>query len=138
MQRNYFVDGPIGETTRNEILSGFDGVSGAVASFMGVVRGDSVNKDSVAGIDYSAYEEMANKSFAELEKDILCRFDIHKITILHSVGHVTTGEVSLFVVVSSKHRKESFLALEEAVELIKRDVPIWKKEILVNENCRWL
>jgi len=63
--------------------------------------------------------------------------DVQKISIKHSIGEVKTGENSLFVLISAGHRIEAFKALEECVNLIKAQVPIWKKECFEDGTYFW-
>jgi molybdopterin synthase catalytic subunit len=118
--------------------SGKTGI-GAHAIFLGQVRKDSnASGATVNEIVYSAHEAMAEKVFSEIREEAFAKFDMVCMHIYHSLGAVKTGEISLFVFVSCKHRKASFRALEEIVEKIKLRVPIWKKEIFENGQSRWI
>lgn len=137
--RNCFVDGPI--------LSDFIGNSiakhqtkttiGAHQIFLGQVRKDVIDEKDVIAIDYSAHFEMANIAFDKIREKAFEQFDVVCMHIYHSKGIVKTGEICLFVFVSSKHRKAAQKAIEFIVEEIKIQVPIFGKEILEDESHKW-
>lgn len=110
---------------------------GAHDIFLGQVRADIIEGKEVEAIDYSAYEEMANLKFHEIREAAFNRFDLSCLHIYHSKGIVKTGEICLFVFVSSTHRKEVFEALHEVVEEIKRQVPVFGKELFEDDSYQW-
>lgn len=110
---------------------------GAHQIFLGQVRADEIDGATVTGIDYSAHEEMANRVFHEIREKAFDQFDLVCMHIYHSLGVVHTGEICLFVFVSSKHRKEAMKAIEYIVEEIKAKVPVFGKELLENETHVW-
>lgn len=111
---------------------------GAHQIFLGQVRADEIEgKGEVVAIEYSAYEEMANKVFDEIREEAFKKFDLICMHIYHSIGRVKAGEICLFVFVSSAHRKEARPALEFLVEEIKSKVPVFGKEILSNDSHLW-
>lgn len=110
---------------------------GAHNIFLGQVRADEIDGKAVAAIEYTAYEEMANKKFHEIREATFEKFNLTCMHIYHSLGTVNTGEICLFVFVSSPRRKEVFKALEYVVEAIKADVPVFGKEIFVDESHQW-
>ncbi len=111
---------------------------GAHAIFLGQVRADENDGKRVKEIVYSAYNEMAENTMAQIREELFSLYTITCLHIYHSVGVVKAGEISLFVFVSCKHRKESFKALEDIVEMIKAKVPVWKKEVYEDESYAWL
>jgi molybdopterin synthase catalytic subunit len=111
---------------------------GAHAIFLGQVRADAKDGKAVKAIEYSAYPEMAENILSEIREDLFSRYPITCMHIYHSIGTVKAGEISLFVFVSCKHRKESFDALRDIVELIKAKLPVWKKEIYEDESHLWV
>lgn len=111
---------------------------GANAIFLGQVRNDIKNNTEVSSIEYSAHNEMAEKIFETIREEAFLKFDMVCMHIYHSIGKVKTGEISLFVFVSCKHREQSFKALEWIVEEIKNKVPIWKKENYEDGNYSWI
>lgn len=110
---------------------------GAHQIFLGQVRADEIDGKRVIGIDYSAHEEMANKVFHEIREEAFERFDLTCMHIYHSIGIVKSGEICLFVFVSSGHRKAAFDAINYLVEEIKSRVPIFGKEILEDKSHVW-
>lgn len=110
---------------------------GAHDIFLGQVRADIINDKTVKAIDYSAYEEMANKKFHEIREATFKKFELSCMHIYHSLGRVETGEICLFVFVSSPHRKVVFEAMEYVVEGIKAEVPVFGKEVFEDESYQW-
>lgn len=110
---------------------------GAHQIFLGQVRNDLINDKEVVAIDYTAYEEMANKAFDEIREKAFSKFELTCMHIYHSLGVINKGEICLFVFVSSKHRKEVQKAIEFIVEAIKADVPVFGKEILEDDSYSW-
>ena len=102
--------------------------NGAVATFAGVVRNHSGDKRT-DHLVYEAYAEMAEKKMAEIGKEIKERWSIENIGILHRIGRLEIGEISVLIAVSSPHRTEAFAACQYAIDRLKQGVPIWKKEV---------
>ena len=110
---------------------------GAHNIFLGQVRADKIEGKTVAAIEYSAYEEMAEQSFYEIRELAFAKYDLTCLHIYHSLGLVKTGEICLFVFVSAPRRKVVFEAIEFLVEEIKEKVPIFGKEIFEDETYTW-
>jgi len=110
---------------------------GAHNIFLGQVRADSIDGKLVSAIEYTAYEDMANEKFHEVREATFKKFDLTCMHIYHSLGTVKTGEICLFVFVSSPRRKEVFKAIEYVVEEIKAKVPVFGKEIFEDETHQW-
>ncbi|MES2836679.1 MAG: molybdenum cofactor biosynthesis protein MoaE [Bacteroidota bacterium] len=110
---------------------------GAHDIFLGQVRADEIDEKKVAAIDYSAYEEMAEEKFHEIREAIFAKYAITCMHVHHSLGIVKSGELCLFVFVSSKHRNDAFEASRELVERIKKEVPIFGKELFEDETFVW-
>lgn len=110
---------------------------GAHDIFLGQVRADKINGKIVQAIDYSSYEEMAEEKFHVIRETAFSKFNLICLHIHHSLGIVKTGEISLFVFVSSQHRNAAFGACRWIVEEIKANVPIWGKEVLQDETYSW-
>jgi molybdopterin synthase catalytic subunit len=101
---------------------------GAVAVFLGTVRNHNRGR-RVLHLDYHAYPEMALSEMREIERRILERFPVSRIAVAHRTGHLEIGETSVAVAASSPHRADAFRACREAIDTLKRTVPIWKKEV---------
>ncbi|MDX1604077.1 MAG: molybdenum cofactor biosynthesis protein MoaE, partial [Salinimicrobium sediminis] len=110
---------------------------GAHNIFLGQVRADVVDEKTVKAIEYTAYEEMANRKFHEIREAAFEKFDLTCMHIYHSLGLVKAGEICLFVFVSSPRRKTIFEALEFVVEEIKAKVPVFGKEIFEDSTHQW-
>ncbi len=110
---------------------------GAHDIFLGQVRADEIDGKVVRAIEYSAYEEMANIKFDEIRQAAFDQYDLSCMHIYHSLGEVKTGEICLFVFVSSAHRKEVFEALEYIVEEIKKEAPVFGKELFEDAGYQW-
>jgi len=110
---------------------------GAHEIFLGQVREDVIDGNAVAAIEYSAYREMAENELEKIREGIIIKHQLTCAHVLHSIGKVMAGGISLFVFVSSPHRKAAMDACREMVELIKKEVPVFGKEIFENEKYRW-
>ena len=105
--------------------------------FLGQVRNDLIGEKEVASIEYTAYEEMALEKMHEIREAIFEKYPLTCLHVYHSLGTVPVGGISLFVFTSSKHRREAIRACEELVDRIKEELPVWGKEIFVDESYEW-
>ena len=137
--KNVFVQGAISsEFIGNSVAKHQTKTTiGAHNIFLGQVRADVIDGKTITGIDYTAYEEMANLKFQEIRERTFAKFDLTCMHIYHSLGTVNAGEICLFVFVSSPRRRIVFEALEYVVEAIKADVPVFGKEIFEDETHQW-
>ncbi len=137
--KNVFKEGPISsDFIGNSIYKHQTKTSiGAHNIFLGQVRADEIDGKKVAAITYTAYQEMANKKFEDIRENAFKKFELTCMHIYHSLGTVKTGEICLFVFVSSPRRKVVFEALEYIVEAIKADVPVFGKEVFEDETHQW-
>ena len=110
---------------------------GAHDIFLGQVRADEIDGKVVRAIEYSAYEEMAERKFNEIRQDAFEKFDLRGVQIYHSLGPVKAGEICLFVLTSSAHRVAAMEACRYVVEAIKAHVPVFGKEIFEDESYQW-
>jgi molybdopterin synthase catalytic subunit len=101
---------------------------GAVVSFAGTVR-DRTGEHEVVALEYEAYPEMAERFLRKIGDEIRERWPGARSAILHRTGRLGVGEISVVIAVSSPHRAEAFDACRHAIERLKKDVPLWKKEI---------
>ena len=136
---NPFVEGPIEAAFVAKKISAHQSKTtiGAHDIFLGQVRRDEVEDSQVEAIEYTAYEEMATDALYELKERTFAKFPIVCMHIYHSIGVVKAGEICLFVFVSAKHRKTAYDALHYVVEGIKKEAPIFGKEILSNSEHIW-
>jgi len=110
---------------------------GAHSIFLGQVRADEIDGKKVAAIDYSCYEDMAEKIFHEIREAAFEKFELTCMHIYHSKGIVKAGEICLFVFTSSRHRKMAIDACSWIVEEIKNKVPVFGKEIFGDQTHQW-
>ena len=114
-----------------------DPAHGAVATFIGVVRDhDPSVEGEVTHLEYSAHPDalaIAKKIVAEVEA-------VHEVVIAlsHRVGLLAVGEVAIVAAAASAHRAEAFAACREAVERVKAELPVWKRELLANGTHAWV
>jgi molybdopterin synthase catalytic subunit/molybdopterin converting factor small subunit len=102
--------------------------AGAIATFSGTARRHSRGR-VVQYLDYEAYEGMAEEMMAKLADDLQSRYDIQGVAIHHRVGRVELGEPSVVIAVSAAHRADALAACREAIDILKNNVPLWKKEV---------
>jgi len=113
--------------------------AGAMVTFVGIVREDPVESSSskVRYLEYEAFEEVATQKLQELRDDLTKREGIVDVSIHHVVDRLGVGDVSLIIAVLGTRRRFVFPVLEEAVERVKKEVPIWKKEF-TSDNAYWV
>lgn len=134
-----FVKGKIEPTLIGETITAMSSetTAGAHSIFLGQVRKDEIDGKMVAAIEYTAYEELATIKMEQIHSSISEQNAIHQLQAFHSLGNVKTGEICLFVLVVSKHRKSAIAACSTAVEQIKAELPIWGKEFFADETYQW-
>jgi MoaE-MoaD fusion protein len=104
------------------------GEAGAIATFTGAARRHSRGR-TVDYLDYEAYEGMAEAMMAKLAGDLKERYDIHDVAIHHRIGRVEIGEPSVVIAVSAAHRRDALSACKDAIDILRVDGPLWKKEV---------
>ncbi len=102
--------------------------AGAIATFSGTARKHSRGR-VVQYLEYEGYEGMAEEMMAKLAAALEERYDLHAIAIHHRVGRVELGEPSVVIAVSASHRADALAACKDAIDILKVDVPLWKKEV---------
>jgi molybdopterin converting factor subunit 1 len=100
---------------------------GAVVVFEGVVRNNTKGRPT-AYLDYEAYEPMALAQMKQIGQEILAEFELGRIGIVHRLGRLQIGEASVVIVATAPHRRPAFEAALKAIDRLKREAPIWKKE----------
>jgi molybdopterin synthase catalytic subunit len=136
---NIFVQGPVAPGFIAESIAKHSHKKeiGAHSIFLGQVRDDLIDGKKVAAIEYSTYTEMALEQMAVIREEI---FSLHGLTCLHiyhSLGLVKAGEISLFVFASSPHRRAAIDACNQVVERIKRELPVWGREVFDDVSYTW-
>ncbi|HVD87153.1 MAG TPA: molybdopterin converting factor subunit 1 [Solirubrobacterales bacterium] len=104
--------------------------SGAIVTFQGTTR-------DVERLDYEAYEPMASEQIEAILTEVAARHEVEGIAAEHRTGAVPLGEPSVVVAVASAHRGPAFAAAREAIDRIKAEAPIWKREMEGQEG-RWV
>jgi molybdopterin synthase catalytic subunit len=110
--------------------------SGAVASFLGVVRATSRGR-TVRYLEYEAFPEMAVAKMREIVDEIRGRWPVDRVALIHRTGRLQIGEASVAIAVSSPHRREALEACAYAIERLKAIVPVWKKEVWT-DGAEWI
>jgi molybdopterin synthase catalytic subunit len=104
--------------------------TGAIVTFQGTTR-------DVERLDYEAYQPMAEEKIAEILGDVLARHEVEGAAAEHRTGAVPRGEPSVVVAIAAAHRGPAFAAAREAIDRIKAESPIWKREVEGDET-RWV
>ncbi len=111
--------------------------SGAVVLFLGTVRELTAGRRTVA-LDYEGYPAMAEAKLAELEAEACQRWPVDRVGIVHRLGHLELGDISVAVAVSCPHRQQAFEAGKFLIDELKVRVPIWKKENWDDGSTEWV
>ncbi|MDP9342620.1 MAG: molybdenum cofactor biosynthesis protein MoaE [Actinomycetota bacterium] len=111
--------------------------AGGTCLFLGTVRDHSAAGD-VTGLRYEAWAELAETRLAEVAGEMLEKWPVRKVALLHRTGPLDVGEASVVVACSAPHRAEAFEACRHGIERIKEDAPIWKKEALTSGESHWV
>jgi molybdopterin synthase catalytic subunit len=112
----------------NEVLAAVvDDGSGGVVLFLGQTR-DHSRSEKVVGLEYEAYESLALKQMEKIAAEVRARWPVRAIAIVHRLGYLQVGEISVAIAVACAHRGEAFEACRFAIDTLKKTVPIWKKE----------
>lgn len=110
---------------------------GAVVTFLGTVR-DLTGERVTVALDYEAYGSMAESQLREIEADVRRRWPVGDVAIVHRLGRLEIGEISVAVAVSCPHRAAAFDACRHAIERLKEIVPIWKREHSPDGASEWV
>jgi molybdopterin synthase catalytic subunit len=111
--------------------------AGGTCVFVGTVR-DRSDAGAVTGLHYEAWGDLATERLREIAAEMLDRWPLRRVAILHRTGDLAVGDASVVVACSAPHRAEAFEACRHGIERLKEDVPIWKKEGLVSGDARWV
>jgi molybdopterin synthase catalytic subunit len=103
------------------------GDDGAAVVFEGVVRNQTRGRRTLY-LDYEAYEPMAVQELQKLATEALQKFQVRDVGVVHRLGRLEIGEISVLIVVASAHRGPAFDACRWIIDTLKKTVPIWKKE----------
>lgn len=111
--------------------------AGAVVLFLGTVRELTAGRRTIA-LDYDAYPEMALRKMQELVDDAQQRWPLTAVEVVHRLGHLELGDISVAVAVSAPHRHQAFEAARFLIDELKALVPVWKKENWADGETEWV
>jgi molybdopterin synthase catalytic subunit len=111
---------------------------GGVVTFLGVVRDAAPDGRPVGGLWYEAHEAMAIGEFETIANEARQRFGDVRIAIVHRVGELGVGDISVAVLAAAPHRDAAFDACRYAIDELKRRAPIWKKERYAAGGGEWI
>jgi molybdopterin synthase catalytic subunit len=115
-----------------------DPANGAIVVMSGMVRNQTDGKP-VVSLEYQAYEPMALRVFYQIAADIRAQWsNVNRVVIHHRIGHLRIGEISVLVAVGCPHRSEAFEACRYAIDTLKHNAPIWKKEHWADGSSTWV
>jgi molybdopterin synthase catalytic subunit len=109
---------------------------GAVAVFEGVVRNNTKGRPTTH-LEYECYEAMALQMMGRIGREIAAQFAIGHLGMVHRLGRLEIGEASVVIVATAPHRKPAFDAAFEAINRLKKEVPVWKKEFF-GDGAVWV
>lgn len=134
-----FINGPIDPDILGAWVSAHASYAqiGAYSLFIGQVRSDNIDGQTVTGIEYTAYPEMAEPLLRQIGCEAARAHSLHCLHILHSLGNVPAGGISLLVMASAGHRQQARTGCHEAVERIKHELPVWGKEWFSGDFHAW-
>lgn len=112
---------------------------GGTVSFLGTVRDHAPDLGEVVRLDYSAYEAMADKVLADLADVLLAEHpEVRGLALLHATGELAVGDHTILIVACAAHRAAAFAACRDALERVKDQVPIFKREVTADGAHRWV
>lgn len=104
--------------------------AGAVVWFEGIVRPEEAG-EVIVGLDYEAYEPMASRTLEQLARQVMDEHALIAVVVEHSRGRVPAGMCSFRLRIASRHRKAALVAMDQFIDRMKQDVPIWKSPVRV-------
>ncbi len=110
---------------------------GAVVTFDGIVRNNFDGRE-VRYLEYEAYTAMAEKKMADIAAEAQNKFAVGDIAMVHRIGRLEIGESSILIAVAAPHRQPAFEACAYAMDRVKEEVPVWKKEFFADGESHWV
>jgi len=117
--------------TRAVIARILTGAEGAVVTFEGTTRNNTRGRQTRC-LDYECYEPMAIRMMAQVGAEIAAAHQLTHVAMVHRLGRLLIGEVSVAVIATAPHRRAAFDAALAGIDRLKKVVPIWKKEYFVD------
>jgi molybdopterin synthase catalytic subunit len=138
-ERDIFVEGPIDPMSIGESIAKHAGRTeiGAHEIFLGQVRADVVNGNTVEAIDYSTYKEMALAAMTAIREETFARWPLTCLHVYHSIGRIAAGELCFMVFASSAHRSAAREAVAYVTDQVKERLPIYGREIFAEGGHIW-
>lgn len=132
------VDGPIPAASVRDFVGG-DPALGGIVTFEGATRAENdAAHGELVRLDYEAYASMAQRQLEALAQEAQRRWSLGRLVVIHRLRSVLAGEVSVMIAVAAAHRAEAFAACRWLIDTLKRDVPIWKKDVFADGFARWV
>ena len=110
---------------------------GGIGIFIGTVRNHHEGR-AVKSLKYTAYKPIAEKMIREIEQEIQRKYSVSYVQVVHRIGSLGIGDKAIIAVAYAAHRKEAFMACEEAVERVKHEVPVWKEEFYLDGTSQYV
>jgi molybdopterin synthase catalytic subunit len=138
-ERDIFVEGPIDPMSIGESIAKHAGRTeiGAHEIFLGQVRADVVNGNTVEAIDYSTYKEMALAAMTAIREETFGRWPLTCLHVYHSIGRIAAGQLCFMVFASSAHRSAAREAVAYVTDQVKERLPIYGREIFAEGGHTW-
>ena len=105
--------------------------TGGVVTFVGTVR-NRARGQAIEYLEYEAYPEMAEREMEKIAQEATARWPGTRVAMAHRIGHLDIGDAAVIIAACAPHRGEAFEACRFCIDTLKKDVPIWKKEVAVN------
>lgn len=134
-----FIHGAVPADVVSECQARFSraGTIGAHVVFLGQVRADPIDDGVVSGIEYTAHESMARDVISRIVRDADPDEELLDLEVRHSLGYVPAGGISLLVAVATGHRDAAYRISRDILEAIKKDLPVYGREIAADDRSRW-
>jgi molybdopterin synthase catalytic subunit len=129
------TDGPLSASDALDFVA--DPAAGGTCLFLGMVR-DHSDSGVVTGLTYEAWDELARTRLGEIADELFEKWPVRRVALLHRTGPLSVGDISVVVACSAPHRDDAFQACRLGIERLKEDVPIWKKEHLMDGESHWV
>ena len=110
---------------------------GAVCLFLGTVR-EFTQGEQTKALVYEGHPTLAHHFLTQVETETRDKWPVHEIILVHRLGHLDLGDISVAVAVSSAHREQAFAACQFAMDRLKEIVPIWKQEHWADGSTEWV
>lgn len=125
----YTLEALIKKARKNPVIR----KTGAIGTFTGIVR-ELAGNETTSRLEFEKYEPEASKALDRIRNELKQKEGILEVLIHHKTGVIKAGEDIVYIVIAAAHRKELFFALSEAIERLKAEAPIWKKEFMEKEE----